>query len=209
VIPAEARGAWREVEARLRPYVARRVAPADVDDVVQETFVRVYRGLPNLTESERFGAWVYRIAASAIVDHARMRARHPLARTEPGPDGGDSPALEPGDDLEADLAECIALFVARLPSPYREAVTLTELQGMTQRDAAEMLGVSLSGMKSRVQRGRDRIRAMFDQCCDMSVDGRGHVTGCTPRDDNEIPDDCRDAAASWAKRVGERAPQRS
>jgi RNA polymerase sigma-70 factor (ECF subfamily) len=204
LIPAEARGAWREVEAKLRPYVARRVAPADVDDVVQETFVRVTRGLPNLAEGERFGAWVYRIASRAISDQLRSRARHPLAPNESSLDADEPPVLEIDDDLEADLSECIALFVARLPSPYREAITLTELQGMTQKDAADVLGVSLSGMKSRVQRGRERIRAMFDQCCEMSLDGRGKVTGCTPRDESEIPVDCRDAASSWAKRAGAR-----
>ena len=199
MIPAEARGAWREVEARLRPYVARRVAsPADVDDVIQETFVRIHRGLASLVEGERFGAWVYRIAANAISDHLRSRARHPLA--EALPDGGVPSDDEQGETLESELAECVALFVARLPSPYRQAVTLTELEGLTQKDAAEMLGVSLSGMKSRVQRGRERIRHMFEECCEISVDCRGHVTDCTPRSLDDVPPDCRDAALSWAGR---------
>jgi len=180
VIPAEARGAWREVEARLRPFVARRVAPADVDDVVQETFVRVYRGLPNLADGERFGPWVYRIASNAIADHARAHARHPHAPLTAS-EAAEPTVLEPNDDLESELAECIALFVARLPSPYREAITLTELEGLPQKEAAAMLGVSPSGMKSRVQRGRDRIRRMFEDCCELTVDARGRVIECTPR----------------------------
>jgi RNA polymerase sigma-70 factor (ECF subfamily) len=200
VIPAEARGAWREVEARLRPYVARRVAsPADVDDVIQETFVRMHRGLAGLADGERFGAWVYRIAANAIADHIRVRARHPVALEAP-PDGSELGLEEQPESLEAELAECVALFVARLPSPYREAVTLTELEGLTHKDAAEMLGISSSGMKSRVQRGRERIRRMFEECCEISVDCRGHVTDCTPRRPDEVPTDCRDAALSWAGR---------
>jgi RNA polymerase sigma-70 factor (ECF subfamily) len=210
VIFAEARGAWREVEAKLRPYVARRVpSQADVDDVVQETFARMYRGLPELSDSERFGAWVYRIAASAIADHRRARARHPVATSdvtsdrEPASDGGPASSSAGDENLEADLAQCVALFVARLPSPYREAITLTELEGLTQKEAADMLGVSVSGMKSRVQRGRERIRHMFEECCEISVDCRGHVTDCTPRSLDEVPEDCRDAAVSWASR---RAP---
>ena len=182
MIPAEARGAWRELEARLRPYVARRVAsPADLDDVVQETFMRVHRGLPSLAEEERFGAWVYRVAASAIADHLRGRMRHPLARAAPGEEHVEPASADEQDNLEAELAQCVALFVARLPSPYREAVTLTELQGLKQKDAAELLEISLSGMKSRVQRGRERIRRMFEECCEISLDARGRVTGCTPR----------------------------
>jgi RNA polymerase sigma-70 factor (ECF subfamily) len=201
LIPAEARGAWREVEARLRPYVARRVpSPADVDDVLQETFVRMHRGLAALADGERFGAWVYRVASNAILDHLRSRARHPLRAGEIEPGQGAAAPADTAENLEAELSECVALFVARLPSPYREAITLTELEGLTQKDAAEMLGVSVSGMKSRVQRGRERIRRMFEECCEMTVDCRGHVTECVPRRLEEVPADCREAAMSWAER---------
>lgn len=201
MIPAEARGAWREVEARLRPYVARRVtSAADVDDVLQETFIRIHRGLPALADGERFGPWVYRIAANAVADHLRSRARHPTAATESGGEPNAEWGGEPDEHLEEELAECVALFVARLPSPYREAITLTELQGLTQKDAAELLDVSVSGMKSRVQRGRERIRKMFEQCCDISVDCRGRVTECIPKNADEVPAHCRDVASSWLSR---------
>jgi RNA polymerase sigma-70 factor, ECF subfamily len=204
VIPVEARGAWRELEARLRPYVARRMAsPSDIDDVVQEVFVRIHRGLDGLRDGERFGGWVYRIAERAIADQLRARVRHPLVRGESEQAATElERPLEDAESLEGDLAECVALFVARLPSPYREAVTLTELEGLTQKDAAEMLGISLSGMKSRVQRGRERIRRMFEECCEISVDCRGRVIDCVPRSIDEVPDDCRAAARSWAARRG-------
>jgi RNA polymerase sigma-70 factor (ECF subfamily) len=88
----------------------------------------------------------------------------------------------------------VALFVARLPSPYREAITLTELEGLTQKAAAEMLGISLPGMKSRVQRGREKIRSMFDECCSVSVDCRGRVVECEPRQVGGVPPGCGEAA---------------
>lgn len=204
VIPVEARGVWQELEVHLRPYVARRVpSPSDVDDVVQEVFLRIHRGTAELRDAESFGGWVYRIAGRAVVDHLRARSRHPVVpsiESEPPAE----PTSEPSDDpaLEGDLAECVALFVARLPSPYREAITLTELQGLTQKEAADMLGVSLSGMKSRVQRGRERIRHMFEECCEVSTDARGHVLECKPRALEQIPEDCRAAAQDWARRHG-------
>jgi RNA polymerase sigma-70 factor (ECF subfamily) len=204
MIPTEARGAWSEIENRLRPYVARRVASsADVDDLLQEIFVRMQRGLSELRDGERFGGWIYRIAEHVIIDSARARARNPVVPSAQLPDGCD---IESGDDIDAlqsDLGDCVALFVARLPSPYREAITLTELEGLTQKDAAEMLGVSLSGMKSRVQRGREKIRDMFDECCRISVDCRGRVVECEPRALEEIPEDCRAAAVAWAARRSE------
>ncbi len=204
LIAPAARGAWRELEARLRPYVARRVrGAADVDDVVQDVFFRMQRGLLGLRDGERFGGWVYRIAEHAVADHLRARARHPLALgnvhdADVGADIGHESAAD--TTLEADLAECVALFISRLPSPYREAITLTELEGLPQKDGAQMLGLSLSGMKSRVQRGREQIRRMFEQCCEISLDGRGHVLDCTPRSLDEIPADCRAAAQCWANR---------
>ena len=143
---------------------------------------------------------MYRIAERAIVDAARARARKPVA--EAGDvEGEPSAHADEAADLQMALGECVALFVARLPSPYREAITLTELQGLTHKDAAEMLGVSLSGMKSRVQRGRARIRAMFEACCEISVDCRGRVIDCEARDLDQIPEDCRTAAVSWSART--------
>jgi RNA polymerase sigma-70 factor (ECF subfamily) len=190
MIASEARGAWKEIEQRLRPYVSRRVASAaDVDDVLQEIFVRMQRGLRGLRDGERFGGWVYRIAQSAIADAARARARSPLVSVEEVPE---TSKLDPSHSDELpDLGACVALFVARLPSPYREAITLTELEGLPQKDAAEMLGISLSAMKSRVLRGREKIRDMFEDCCRISVDCRGRVTECEPRAAGEVPEDCR------------------
>jgi RNA polymerase sigma-70 factor, ECF subfamily len=187
MIDSQAQGAWRELEARLKPYVARRVASqADADDVVQEVFVRLHRGLDGLRDGERFGPWVYRIAEHAVADHLRARARHPIRPHDEAAVAAEPASARDGDaELDADLAECLALFVARLRSPYREAITLTELEGLTQKDAGEMLGVSLSGMKSRVQRGREQLRRMFEECCELSVDARGHVVECTPRSSNE------------------------
>ena len=98
MIDADMRCAYRELEARLRPFVARRVSAAsEVDDVMQDVFLRMQRSLADLRDEERFGPWVYQVARSAIAEHRRSRARHPLAdgrarrdrpsRDEPEDDG--------------------------------------------------------------------------------------------------------------------------
>ena len=81
----------------------------------------------------------------------------------------------------AALAGCLSIFVARLASPYREAITLVELQGRPMREAAEASHISISGMKSRVQRGRAQLRALLESCCEIALDARGRVTEVTPR----------------------------
>ena len=135
MIQPNARGAWQELEGQLRPFVARRLGDAsDVDDVLQDIYLRIQAGVRTLRDSERFGPWVYQVARSALADHGRSRVRHPLPAT-----GAKEETLAPSqnaDENEAEqgLAQNLAVFVAALPSPYREAITLTELQGLAQKD---------------------------------------------------------------------------
>jgi RNA polymerase sigma-70 factor (ECF subfamily) len=195
LIQASARGTWQEIERHLRPFVARRLAdPSDLEDVLQDIYVRIQAGIAKLRDTERFGPWVYQLARSALADHGRARARHPLPASVPTEEA-EAP-MPPSDEeegrAERDLASYIAVFVAALPSPYRQAITLTELQGMTQKDAAEMLGISLSGMKSRVQRGRQQIQEMLQACCVIALDARGHVLSYDRRTNGEVPENCCD-----------------
>jgi RNA polymerase sigma-70 factor, ECF subfamily len=185
MITADARCAHDELSTRLRPFVARRVSSPDVDDVLQEVFLRLQKGIAGLHDEQRFGPWVYQVARSAIVDHHRARARHPLAEGEV--ELPDEPHADDENPIEGLLAQYVAASVAMLPSPYREALTLTELEGMTQKQAADMLGISLSGMKSRVQRGRQQLRALLEACCEIALDARGRVIGCEPRPDGPRP----------------------
>lgn len=122
----------------------------------------------------------FQIARSSVAEHMRTRARHPIAAA----DAEQDPATETDeDDREAarELAGCVSMFVTQLPSPCREAITLVELEGRTTKEAAEMVGISVSGMKSRVQRGRAQLRGLFDRCCDIALDARGKPADFTPR----------------------------
>jgi RNA polymerase sigma-70 factor, ECF subfamily len=192
VIESAFRGAWRDLEAKLRPFIARRVrSQVDVDDVVQDVLLRVQRGLSELHDDERLGPWVYQVARNAIVDHLRVSAKH---RVVDGAGLEEQPREDDASDraAEEELASYVAPFVAMLPSPYREALTLTELEGLGQKQAAEMLGISLSGMKSRVQRGRVQLRKALEDCCHIAVDVRGRVMAVEPRPDGCLPEGCCD-----------------
>jgi RNA polymerase sigma-70 factor (ECF subfamily) len=172
------RVAWSDVAAKLEPYVARRVAEPDVEDVLQDILLRMHRGLGALADEERFAAWMYQVARSSIAEHGRTRARHPIAEPQ------ELVTEDVDDDRVAarTLASCLTGFVARLSSPYREAITLVELEDRTVREAAEMVGVSVSGMKSRVQRGRAQLRELIEECCAVALDVRGKVTDVVPRE---------------------------
>ncbi len=168
---------WAEFAARLRAFVARRVpAGIEPDDVVQEVFLRVVRHLPSLRDSERIEAWLFQIARNTVRDAMRARQRRD-SRTDPLE--VDVPADSDSEDVraaEAELAPCLMPMVSRLAEPYRSAIELTSVQGLTQMGAAKHAGVSVSGMKSRVQRAREQLKAMLLRCCEVDIDQRGGVS---------------------------------
>lgn len=170
--------AWKELRAMLERFVARRVASTEVEDVLHEVFVRIARALPSLRQSERLSAWVYQIARNAIADHYRRPKAPAVSLVESdGPlDTNDEESLA-ATDLARDLRELVGL----LPAKYRKALELTDLDGITQAAAARRLGLSVPGMKSRVQRARARLRELLETCCDIELDVRGRVVDCEPR----------------------------
>lgn len=180
MLDSAARDSWEVLGQRLGAYIGRRLPAQDVDDVLQEVLLRIHKNVRYLGDDSRFGPWVYSVARNAVVD--RLRKKQPVSE-EVNPD---SIAAAAADEDEQALLGCVTLFVARLPEAYRHAITLVELQGLSQVEAAAIEGVSLSGMKSRVQRARRMLREMFEECCSLKVDARGHVmeaerhdpTGC-------------------------------
>ena len=168
---------WQEFAPPLRAFLARRVPPGvDADDLLQEVFLRVVRHLGTLRATERPEAWLFQIARNARRDALRARQRRD-GRTDPLEI--DVPAesdTETDGGAEAELAPCLTGMIGRLAEPYRTAVELTSLRGLTQADAAREAGISVSGMKSRVQRGREQLRSMLVRCCEIDVDARGGVS---------------------------------
>lgn len=187
---------WQSYGARLLPFIRKRVrSPADADDILQEVLLRMHRRISALNDRGNVVAWMHSIARNAIVDHYRRRARHPLS-CEESQVQADQNTVEPFAEDEAAVQRQVAGFImefaALLPSPYDEAIRLVELEGHSQRQAAEMVGISLSGMKSRVQRGRVKLRAMLEACCAIALDQRDRVVGCTQLDADDSSSPCCD-----------------
>lgn len=183
---------WRLVHDGLRAFIARHVqGHAQVDDILQEVFLRVHRRIGGLHDPRRVVSWVYQVTRHAIIDYYRKPGRQ---REIPAGLGSDLNRSDlrawiqepgcPGDSetLRAELADCLRPMIARLPPDYREAITMVELDGVTQQTAARRMGLSLSGMKSRVQRGRKQLKRMLDDCCLIQLDRRGGVTDYELRD---------------------------
>jgi len=168
----------------IRAFVARRVpTPHDADDIAQEALLRLYRSAGSLHDEQALEAWMYRIARNAITDHYRRAA----VRADPiAPDDVALIAVDEHEDRPAadqELAACLAPLLARVPDDYRQALELTDLGELTQEEAAATLGLSTSGMKSRVQRGRRMLRTEISRCCRVELDARGALADATIRDE--------------------------
>jgi len=204
----EAQVLWAEFVAPLRAFVGRRVPPGvDPEDVVQEIFLRVLRHLPTVSAVERVDAWIFRIARTALIDAQRGQRRRDGRASGVEPDA--LPDLHDGgaDSSPVDeLAPCLAPFVARLDEPYRSALEVTGLQGVSQQEAAARAGISLSGMKSRVQRGRTKLRAMMLRCCELELDTRGAVIDYVVRDTSVCGPASSSSATSAGPCAGANAP---
>lgn len=176
-------GLWASFAPPLRGFLARRVPPGvDAEDLLQDVFLRVVQHLGGLRRTDRPEAWLFQIARNALRDSLRARLRRD-GRTDTLefdlPAQSDATADRAA---EVELAPCLTAMVDRLAEPYRTAITLTSLQGLTQADAGRQVGISISGMKSRVQRGRDQLRQMLVACCAIAVDVRGAVSDFHPRE---------------------------
>ncbi len=170
--PAATEHAWEQLSRSLFAFIRRRVADDETAaDLVQEVFVRVQSGIGTLENEQKLFAWVFRIARNTVADH--YRSRRSIESLD------HDPAATPGDeesDLNDQVGSCLRAMLPSLPEKYREAMQLAEVDGFTQRAVGERLGLSLSGAKSRVQRGRELLRATLLSCCRVDFDRRGNVT---------------------------------
>ena len=173
---------WTHLHDSLLSFIKRRVAsPGEAEDILQDVFVRVHTSIDGLRDTDRLRSWVYQIARNAVTDYYRARARESAPYTESLESTGD------GMTPEQELASCIQPLLGALPDEYREAIVLTEIDGLTQKAAAQRAGLSLSGMKSRVQRGRARMRQSLLECCHVELDRRGGIADYEVRDCTACP----------------------
>lgn len=178
---------WEELGMKIKSFIQKRVNDEQLaEDLVQETFVRIHKKLDNLDEMQRITSWVFQIARNLIIDHYRAKAR-------------DASAI--ADDIEASANEeeninelvigWLPAMIAQLPDSYREAVELYELKETPQQEIADKLGISLSGAKSRVQRGRAKLKELLFDCCSFEMDRRGNLISYRQNKDCEnCGDDC-------------------
>jgi RNA polymerase sigma-70 factor, ECF subfamily len=166
--------AWRELRDRLRRFVGSRVKdPHAADDIAQDVLLKLQAHAADVPPEDTLPAWTIAVARNAVIDYYRARAvrdHADIADVEPAAETADADG-----DAVRDLSRCLSRMVEQLPEPYRQAMDRVDFEGVSLQELADRVGVSLSGVKSRVQRARQHLREMLRDCCDIERDGRGNV----------------------------------
>jgi len=155
---------WQDYHQRLLSYVAKRISnTSDAEDIVQTVFLKIQQHPPQLKTIPQLEAWLLQVTKNTLVDYWRK-----TKPTTPLLDEHDYAAEqdpEPNENPWLNLSCCLLAMMKDLPEKYKQAVELADLQEIKHKDIATMMGISESGVKSRVKRGREKLREMLISCC--------------------------------------------
>ena len=171
---------WEAFHTKLQQFILKRVPDEqNAEDILQEVFLKIHARISTLRDEEKLQSWMYQITRNTIADYYReKRATVELPASLLLPE---EPLI--GKDVVKELIPSIKAMVDSLPDEYRQALLLTEYEGLNQRELAERLGLSFSGAKSRVQRAREKLKAMLLDCCHFEFDRLGKVIDYQPKCD--------------------------
>ena len=182
---------YAEHHARILRYLTRMVGAQDAEDLAQEVFIRAAKAYDGFRHEAKIETWLYRIATHVAVDRLRGTAlrRETMLGEELGEvaeDGREAGSTLEEKTLRRAANECIRNVIYGLPENYRTPLILSELEGFTNREIAEILEVSLDTVKIRLHRAKDKLKKALLDACQFSRDERNELT-CDPLQSGEDP----------------------
>ncbi|MEX0300035.1 MAG: RNA polymerase sigma factor SigZ [Kordiimonas sp.] len=167
---------WDQYRASLKAFLHSKISnSADVEDLLQEILIKSHNNLSSVKSEDSFKSWLFQIAKNTIIDFYRQKGK----AKDIGPED-----LWYGDNKEETqhvLSKCVEPFIRALPEDSSALLLAVDIQGKAQKQYAADIGISYSTLKSRVQKARRQLHAVFDDCCHLSVDARGNIIGFTPK----------------------------
>jgi RNA polymerase sigma-70 factor, ECF subfamily len=167
----------------LYNYIALRVNnKQDVEDLLQDVFVKIFLNLRKLETGERLNGWIFSITRNAIIDYYR---RSGSSRNKNSSlDDNLLEKLTPEEEIDTTkgVAEYLKEIIYQLPDEYRGIIYDSEINGIKQKELAVKYNIPYPTLRSKVQRGRSKLKVMLDRCCRIETDKRGNVLECTPRE---------------------------
>ncbi len=175
---------WENFSTVLRNFISSRVSNHSyVDDILQDVFIKIHMNVDSLKDSTKIRSWVFQIANNTIIDFYRKQKikTEDIDSVSMKDDFSNSPMEKLLDKSpEQEIASGLRQMINTLPEKYSQALYLVELEGLSQVELANRLGISVSGAKSRVQRGRLMLRDSLMNCCHFEFDRYGTIIDFYP-----------------------------
>ncbi len=161
---------WSLYRDNLRAFLLSKINnEADVDDLLQEILLKTYQSLGEIKKEDSIKSWLFQVANRTVIDHYRKTNRQSDINMN------DLWYGETEANIKAELLPCLEPFVQSLPEDTAELLRSVDLIGVSQKNYAQSLGISYSTLKSRVQKARQDLKVVFEQCCQYHLDGKGRL----------------------------------
>lgn len=162
---------WQEYHHRLHGFIQSRVGDTSLaDDILQDVFTRIHSRIDSLRDSRKIQSWIYQITRNAIIDFYRSRKM-----SEELPESLSNIEMNTNEKTRKEMSNWLLPMIKSLPDIYQQALTLSEIEGLPQKEVAKKLGLSLPGAKARIQRGRKLLKNVLLDCCSYKFDRKGNV----------------------------------
>jgi RNA polymerase sigma-70 factor, ECF subfamily len=167
-----------EFHEALLGYISSRISnKSDAEDILQEVFIKIAKSINTLSDEQKLKSWIFTITRNTITDYYRNNAGNSnISITENMID-------ETKEELTVDstkgLDKCLAGFIQQLPDEYRDIIIDSELNEVKQKDLAIKYNMQYPTVRSRVQRGRARLKELLLGCCAVETDSRGNIVQST------------------------------
>ncbi len=160
---------WNNINERLTNFVFGKVKNNDLTkDIVQDVFLKVFTKSDTLRNDDKMIAWIYQIARNEVVNHFRKAKVNTLEKEVGVSEISDM-------TLTSEVSQCLHPLINSLPEKYKEALILADIEKIPQKEIAKRLNISYSGAKSRVQRGREMLKSLMEECCTITTDVYGDI----------------------------------
>lgn len=168
---------WYQYHQKLLSFIKQKVGGDVAEDILQDVFVKIHTQIDSIKESNKLESWLFQVTRNTIVDY--YRSRKP---TEALPDWLEQKNINDSEKTRKELSLCLEPMVKMLPEKYKKSVQLSEIEGKTQQEVARLERISLSGAKSRVQRGRKLLKEILNDCCQIEINRSNQPVSYEPKE---------------------------
>ncbi len=173
--------------SRITRYLAVLAGDDNAEDLCQEVFLKVDKGLIDFRDEAKLSTWIYRIATNTYHDHFRSRSfkqqqKENLSPTEEidvlkgeTPSIAEQPPVAEHGAIKKEMITCIRGYINQLPEDYRVVLLLSEEEGFKNREIAEILKISLDNVKIRLHRAKAKLKELLEGNCEFYLDDQSEV----------------------------------